>query len=152
MSIEIGRYISYALGRDNASELHKAISGRLSPVRLPENADTEVPWICYASAGIDEEDTKDGLLGEVNTVTLDIACRTYEDLLLVLHLVREAMRKAAPGWNRLDAAPFLVDEQRFRAGPEEYDEVLQAYCRTLNYVITTYDNGNSKRTQCTPMD
>lgn len=141
MSIEIGRYISYALGRDNAPELHKAISGRLSPVRLPENADTEVPWICYASAGIDEEDTKDGLLDEVNTVTLDIACRTYEELLEVLRLIREAMKAAAPGWNSLDTAPFLIDEQRFHAGPEEYDEILQAYCRTITYTIKTEHHG-----------
>lgn len=137
MSLRIGQYIKFALGRDNAQVLDSLISGRLSPVRMPDNPDTDVPWICYRSEGLEEQDTKDGSLCDTNTVTMDVVCRSYEELLELLSLVREAMSRAVYTWNCRDGISFRIEEQTFRAGLEDYDEVLQAYVRPLNFTITT---------------
>lgn len=137
MSLRIGQYIKFALGHENAPELDRMLSGKLSPVRLPDNADTEIPWICYRSDSLDEQDTKDGPLCDTNTVVLDVVCRTYEELLDTLCAVRKAMQKAVSVWNARNYIPFRVEEQTFNAGAEEYDEILQAYCRPLIFIIKT---------------
>lgn len=138
MSLEIGRYIKYAFSEENAPALHQMVQGRVSPVVMPEDALTAVPWIWYYSSDAGEDSTKDGIAGDVCTVEIEAVAASYEALLDMLVLMRQAMADAWPAWNAGER-PFRIEEQTFRAGAEEYDDVLQAYCRKLNYIIETHE-------------
>ena len=135
MSLEIGRYIAYALGEENAPELHRTIGGRVSPVVQPEDAATRMPYVWYYSSGMQEESSKDGRYGDQCQVEIEVVARSYTEMIDVLQLVRKAMGKA---WENWSGAPHLAD-QYVSAGAEEYDDTIQAYCRRIHYNIETYD-------------
>lgn len=140
MSLQIGQYIAYALGEENAPDLYHRIGGRIAPVVQPEDAQTLMPYIWYYSEGMTEAETKDGPLSDTCNVQIEVVAGTYPRLLELLQLVREAMAEAFNTWELQDApVPFYVDEQTFSAGPEEYDDAQQAYCRKLTYTIETYE-------------
>lgn len=135
MSLEIGRYISFALGEKNAPELHEMTGGRVSPVIMPQDGTGALPWIWYYSSNMFEDSTKDGPCGDNCEVIIEVVAASYEQLLVLLASVRKAMSQAFESWQ---GEQFDVVGQTFHAGPEEYDDVLQAYCRKINYQIETY--------------
>lgn len=138
MSLQIGQYIAYALGEENAPDLYHRIGGRIAPVVQPEDEQTQMPYIWYYSEGMTESETKDGWLGDTCTVLIEVVAPTYPQLLDLLGMVRHAMALAPQAWEDQDG-PFHVDEQTFTAGAEEYDDAQQAYCRKLTYTIETYE-------------
>lgn len=144
MSLEIGRYVKYAFGEENAPALHQLVQGRVSPVVMPEDALTAVPWIWYYSTDAGEDSTKDGIAGDVCTVEIEAVAGSYDTLLEMLALMRQAMAEAQEGWNLGERRPFLIDDQSFRAGQEEYDDTLQAYCRKLIYTVETHEQENKR--------
>lgn len=140
MSLLIGQYVAHALGEENAPELWYKIGGRLAPVVQPEDAQTLMPYVWYSCESIVENSTKDGHLSDVCTVQIEVVATTYMRLLELLQLVRSAMEEARNTWELQEQlVPFHIDEQTFSAGPEEYDDMQQAYCRKLIYTIETYE-------------
>lgn len=135
MSLQIGKYVMYALGEENAPELDRAIGGRVSPVVQPEDGGTVLPYVWYYSAGMQEESTKDGHSGDVCQVEVEVVARNYREMIRLLQLVRQAMERA---WETWEGEPTIM-EQSFSAGPEEYDDSIQAYCRKMTYNIETHD-------------
>lgn len=136
MSLQIGKYVAWALGEENAPELNAKIGGRVAPVVQPEDGGTVLPYVWYYSTSVQEETTKDGYSGDECQVEIEVVARSYTEMAELAQMVRDAMARALDTWNG-DA--FLVDGQTFSAGPEEYDDMLQAYCRKLNYGIETYE-------------
>lgn len=140
MSLQIGQYIAFALGEENAPELWHKIGGRLAPVVQPEDAQTAMPYIWYYSDSMSEAETKDGPISDTCIVQIEVVAGTYSRLLELLQLVRAAMIEARNTWELQETlVPFHIDEQTFSAGPEEYDDAQQAYCRKLIYSIETYE-------------
>lgn len=136
MSLRIGRFIKYALGQENAPRLHETIGGRLFPVQLPEDTSGMLPWAWYYSVSMSGDETKDGYAGDSTEVQIEAVAETYEKLLDILALIRKGMADARRNW---DDKSLKVADMSFRAGPEEYDDTLQAYCRKLIYTIDTYE-------------
>lgn len=135
MSLRIGQYIAFALGADNAPELSRLTGGRIAPVVQPEDDQNAMPYVWYYSDGLTEESTKDGHLSDVCTVQIEVVAPTYAVMLSLLQMVRTAMDEAIRAWD----GPFGVADQSMTAGPEEYDDTQQAYCRRLIYNIETYE-------------
>ena len=136
MSLQIGKYVMYALGEENAPELDKAIGGRVSPVVQPEDGGTVLPYGWYYSTGVQESTAKDGRIGDECQVDIEVVARSYSEMTELAQMVRSAMERALEMW---DGKPFVVDGQMFSAGPEEYDDSIQAYCRKMTYNIETHD-------------
>ena len=132
MSLQIGRYVAWALGEENAPELNERIGGRVSPVVQPEDAGTVLPYVWYCSPSMQEERTKDGCCWDLCQVDIEVVARSYTEMTELLQLVREAMDRALKSWHDESVA---VDDQTLLAGPEEYDDSMQAYCRKLIYSI-----------------
>ena len=136
MSLQIGKYVAWALGEENAPELNEKIGGRVAPVVQPEDDGTVLPYVWYYSTSMQEETTKDGYSGDECQVEIEVVARSYTEMVELLQMVRDAMARALDTW---DDNAFLVSGQSFSAYPEEYDDMLQAYCRKLNYKIETYE-------------
>ena len=134
MSLQIGRYVAWALGEVNAPELNARIGGRVAPVVQPEDGGTVLPYVWYYSTGVQESTTKDGYSGDECQVEIEVVARSYTEMAELAQMVRDAMERALNTWN---GGAFLVLGQSFSAGPEEYDDSIQAYCRKLNYTIET---------------
>lgn len=136
MSLQVGMYVAWALGEENAPELNARIGGRVSPVVQPEDGGTVLPYVWYYSTGVQESVAKDGRIGDECQVDIEVVARSYSEMTELAQMVRSAMERALEMW---DGGPFVVDGQMFSAGPEEYDDMMQAYCRKLNYIIETYE-------------
>lgn len=134
MSLQVGKYVMYALDEVNAPELNARIGGRVAPVVQPEDGGTVLPYVWYYSTGVQESTTKDGYSGDECQVEIEVVARSYTEMAELAQMVRDAMERALNTWNG-DA--FLVLGQAFSAGPEEYDDSIQAYCRKLTYNIET---------------
>lgn len=134
MSLQIGKYVAWALGEENAPELNARIGGRVAPVVQPEDGGTVLPYVWYYSTGVQESTTKDGYMGDECQVEIEVVARSYTEMAELAQMARDAMERALNTW---DGDAFLVLGQTFGAGPEEYDDMLQAYCRKLNYTIET---------------
>lgn len=128
----------YALGEEHSPTLYHALGGRISPVVQPEDEDTQKPYCWYVSDSMNEASTKDGRYSDTCTVQIEVVANTYRHLLSLLAMVRSAMDSAPDAWEAQEQVPFHIAEQTFSAGPEEYDDQQQAYCRKLNYIIETY--------------
>lgn len=137
MSLQIGKYVAWALGEENAPELNAKIGGRVAPVVQPEDGGTVLPYVWYYSTSVQEETTKDGYSGDECQVEIEVVARSYTEMAELAQMVRDAMARALDTWG--DGEAFMVEGQTFSAGPEEYDDMLQAYCRKLNYTIETYE-------------
>jgi hypothetical protein len=137
MSLQIGKYVAWALGEENAPELNARIGGRVAPVVQPEDGGTVLPYVWYYSTSVQESTTKDGYSGDECQVEIEVVARSYTEMAELAQMVRDAMERALGTWG--DGEVFLVGGQSFSAGPEEYDDMLQAYCRKLNYEINTYE-------------
>lgn len=137
MSLEIGKYIKFALGAVNAPLLNAKVGGRVSPVISPDDG-TTLPYVWYYSSGMDETGTKDMVLSDTCTVNIEVVARSYDEMVELLLLVRQAMTDGFSLWQDEEDTPFDVGEQTYSAAAEEYDDVLQAYCRTLIYRIETW--------------
>ena len=138
MSLQIGQYIKYALGEVNAPLLNAKVKGRVSPVVSPDDDGTHMPYIWYYSDGFTPSNTKDGEYEDTCSVSIEVVASSYEQLIDLLILVKKAMDDGYSLWNTTER-PFDVVEQHYTAGPEEYDDQLQAYCRKLNFSIITYE-------------
>lgn len=136
MSLQIGKYVAWALGEENAPELNARIGGRVAPVVQPEDGGTVLPYVWYYSTGVQESTTKDGYSGDECQVEIEVVARSYTEMAELAQMVRDAMAEAFDTW---DDHAFMVNWQSFSAGPEEYDDSIQAYCRKLTYSIETYD-------------
>ena len=136
MSLQIGKYVAWALGEENAPELNARIGGRVAPVVQPEDGGTVLPYVWYYSTSVQESTTKDGYSGDECQVEIEVVARSYTEMAELAQMARDAMARALETW---DGDAFLVSGQTFSAGPEEYDDMLQAYCRKLNYGIETYE-------------
>lgn len=134
MSLRVGLYVAWALGEENARELHERIGGRVSPVVQPEDGGVRLPYAWYFCSGIQEATTKDGFCGDECQVEIEVVARSYTEMIELAQMVRDAMSRGMAGWQS-DA--FSVSEQTMSAGPEEYDDNMQAYCRRLIYRIET---------------
>ena len=139
MSLQIGQYIKYALGEENAPELYHRLGGRVAPVVQPEDEQTAMPYAWYYSDGISEETTKDGLMCDICRVQIEVVANTYPEMVEMAILTRKAMAEAREAWNKQEGTPFRVEDQTFSASAEEYDDAQQAYCRRLIYTIETYE-------------
>jgi hypothetical protein len=137
MSLQIGKYVAWALGEENAPELNARIGGRVAPVVQPEDGGTVLPYVWYYSTSVQEETTKDGYSGDECQVEIEVVARSYTEMAELAQMARDAMARALDTWG--DGEAFMVEGQTFSAGPEEYDDMLQAYCRKLNYGIETYE-------------
>lgn len=135
MSLQIGKYVAWALGEENAPELNERIGGRVAPVVQPEDGGTVLPYVWYYSTSVQEETTKDGYSGDECQVEIEVVARSYTEMAELAQMVRDAMARALDTWDG-DAFLVVVD-QTFSAGPEEYDDMMQAYSRKLNYTIET---------------
>lgn len=133
MSLQIGRYIAFALGEENAPELFSKIQGRVSPVVQPEDSACHMPYVWYCSTGMQELFSKDGIYGSTCQVEIEVVAQSYSEMVDILLLVRQAMGKA---WQEWDGS-FSVSDQTFAASAEEYDDSIQAFCRKLAYTIET---------------
>ena len=132
MSLQIGKYVAWALGEENAPELNARIGGRVSPVVQPEDAGTVLPYVWYYSPSMQEERTKDGLCYDLCQVEMEVVARSYTEMTELLHMMRKAMDRALRNWKDTELS---VDDQTLLAGPEEYDDSMQAYCRKLVYTM-----------------
>lgn len=120
------------MGADNAPELSRLTGGRIAPVVQPEDDQNAMPYVWYYSEGMTEESTKDGHLSDVCTLQIEVVARSYTEMAELAQMARDAMERALNTWN---GDSFLVLGQAFSAGPEEYDDSMQAYCRKLIYTI-----------------
>jgi hypothetical protein len=101
----------------------------------PEDGGTVLPYVWYYSTGVQESTTKDGYSGDECQVEIEVVARSYTEMAELAQMVRDAMARAWDTWN--GDAFLVVVGQNFSAGPEEYDDMMQAYCRKLNYTIET---------------
>lgn len=134
MSLQIGQYVAFALGEENAPDLYHATHGRIAPVVQPEDGHDNMPYVWYYSDGMTTESTKDGPLSDTCSVQVEVVAPTYATMLDLLQMVRRAMDNALGVWE----GPFSISDQSFSAGAEEYDDAQQAYCRKLVYTIETH--------------
>lgn len=137
MSLQIGSYIAFALSEDNSSELYEAVEGRVYPVIVPMDEDPDFPYIVFASNGMQEASTKDGIYGDTVEEEILVFARDLDTLEATAQLVRDAMTSAWSAWNATDGIDFEIEDQSFRAGAEDYDLVHDGYFVTLNYSIET---------------
>ncbi len=133
MGTRICRYIKTALETNSA--LMEAVGGRAYHIVAPEDGEGAFPYVVYASDGFDEEDTKDGLCGDVVQVEITVVARDGDELEEVAHLVRMAMNDGPEIWDMEDAPPFAVDEQTLRMGQEDWDMAHDCFFVTMNYQI-----------------
>ncbi len=133
MGTRICRYVKVALEANG--ELMAAVGGRAYHIIAPECGDVGYPYIVYASDGFDEEETKDGLYGDVVHVEIMVVARDGDTLEDVAHLVRMAMNNGPELWDTSDLPPFTVDEQTLRVGQEDWDMAHDCYFLTMNYTI-----------------
>ncbi|MCD8207698.1 MAG: DUF3168 domain-containing protein [Bacteroidales bacterium] len=137
MSLRIGRYIQFALSRD--AGVQTATEGRIYPVVSPEDRPVPTPYIVFASNGLEEASTKDGIA--YDTVTEEILCfgSTLDACEALADTVREAMFKAWLPWNREKASEegFEIQDQGLRVGSEDYDIAHAGYFVPMLYTIET---------------
>lgn len=137
MSLLIGQYIKFALSEDQASELNEAVDGRVYAVVAPLDAEVEMPYIVFASNGMSEASTKDGIFGDTVNEEILIFARDIDELENVAQLVRDAMTAAFSAWNSESDIDFTIEDQTMSAGPEDFDLAHDGYYIALNYSIET---------------
>ena len=132
----IGEYMEFALKRD--AELVELSGGRIWPVIAPEEMEGAYPYVIYAMDGMEEASTKDGIYGDTVREEILVCGRSVAEVENVADAVRRAMERALPAWNdESDERPFLVQDQTFRAGAEDFDLNHDGFFLPLNYVIET---------------
>lgn len=126
MSILIGLYVKQTL--EGSADLQKLTGGRIAPVVFPEDDAITAPYVYFSRQGLTESDSKDGLVGESVSVVVSCVGSTYEEMLLLAHTVREALR--SDFHNRggdFSDMPFTVTDMSLSVGPEEFDPTTCEY-------------------------
>ncbi|MCD8265823.1 MAG: DUF3168 domain-containing protein [Prevotellaceae bacterium] len=135
MSLLIGEYIGFALRGDEA--VMKATKGRIYPVLAPMDGDVRCPYIVYASNGLTEVATKDGLCYDTVSVSVMTFGKSLRQAERLAELVRGAMMRAWGRWEELEEKPFQIQDQTMSGGNEDFDLAHDGYFLELTYTIET---------------
>lgn len=133
MSLKIGKYIKSALGDD---AVQAVVAGRVFPVIAPMDRPPMTPYIVFASNGLDETSTKDGLAYDTVTEEILVFGKTLDQVEELADLVRDAMFKAWRKWNK-EGSDFEIQDQTMRAQSEDFDLSHDGFYIPLIYTIET---------------
>lgn len=127
--------MGFALRGDRA--VAKATGGRIYPVLAPMDGSARCPYIVYASNGLTEAATKDGLC--YDTVNVSVLCfgKSLGQAERLAERVRLALMRAWPKWEALDGKPFQIQDQTMSGGGEDFDLAHDGYFLELTYEIET---------------
>lgn len=129
MSILIGLHIKRTLEAD--ADVTRLAGNRIYPLVVPQGVDT-YPFICYDVSGASGDDTKDGVVDDIATVSMAVIAKTYEEAIVLGNLVRKAFEGKTAGYEEFD-----VVECMNMAYNDEYIEALDAYGINLSIDFKT---------------
>lgn len=139
MAFHIGKYIKFALSPERAPELNAVIGGRIYPVVVPDDDLNKTPYIWYTCEDMSEEYCKDGRVQDVDTVSVNVVSKSYEQLVDILGYVRKAIKDSITDWNDSEIREhFYIFDILMTAKEEEFDLANDTYTRTLLFDIENF--------------
>lgn len=131
MSILIGLHIKRTLEAD--ADVTRLAGNRIYPLVVPQGVDT-YPFICYDVSGASGDDTKDGVVDDIATVSMAVIAKTYEDAIVLGNSVRKAFDGKTAEYDE-----FEVEDCMNISYNDEYIEALDAYAINLGIDFKTTD-------------
>lgn len=131
MSILIGLHIKRTLEAD--ADVTRLAGNRIYPIVVPQGVDT-YPFICYDVSGASGDDTKDGVVDDIATVSMAVIAKTYEDAIVLGNSVRKAFDGKTAEYDE-----FEVEDCMNISYNDEYIEALDAYAINLGIDFKTTD-------------
>lgn len=139
MAFNIGKYIKFALSPEQAPELNAIIGERIYPVVVPDDDLNKTPYIWYTCEEMSEEYCKDGRVQDVDTVSVNVVSKSYEQLVDILGYVRKAIKDSVVAWNDSEIREhFYIFDIRMTAKDEEFDLANDIYTRTILFDIENF--------------
>lgn len=135
MAFKIGKYIHKSLS--DYVDLVAHIDEGIYPVIAPQDGHTKTPYVWYFVRDTSEESDKDGLAYDTDHVVIEVVSSSYDSLIEVCDLVREAMSLGFQSAQEADDTDYLIDQQTMMAEAEQYNDVDCCYSRKLVYEIIT---------------
>lgn len=131
MSILIGLHIKRTLEQTDA--VTRFVGNRIYPLVVPQGVET-YPFICYDVSGNSGDETKDGVVDDMATVSIAVIAKTYEDAIMIGNSVRYAFDGKTAEYDE-----FEVTECMNIMYNDEYIEALDAYAVNLSLDFRTED-------------
>ena len=131
MSILIGLHIRRTLEKN--SDVTKFVKNRIYPLVVPQGVET-YPFICYDVSGASGDETKDGVVDDMATVSVSVIAKTYEDAIMIGNSVRYALEGKTAEYEE-----FAVTECMNISYNDEYIDALDAYAVNLSIDFRTED-------------
>ena len=131
MSILIGLHIKRTLEQTDA--VTRFVGNRIYPLVVPQGVET-YPFICYDVSGNSGDETKDGVVDDMATVSIAVIAKTYEDAIMIGNSVRYAFDGKNAEYDE-----FEVTECMNIMYNDEYIEALDAYAVNLSLDFRTED-------------
>ena len=131
MSILIGLHIKRTLEQTDA--VTRFVGNRIYPLVVPQGVET-YPFICYDVSGNSGDETKDGVVDDMATVSIAVIAKTYEDAIMIGNSVRYAFDGKTAEYDE-----FAVTECMNISYNDEYIDALDAYAVNLSIDFRTED-------------